>query len=153
MFKEILRKYITLKGLTQNDIANIIGDSPQAVSDFLSKQGNPRSKTKEKYFKIEGFEEFFKKEESNLIYSQNNLQLDNDKLNALKKTLPLNVFTPEEILDHIISNNKDFKNESKIDAVIGLFGNFKVQQIIAEAYEEAKEVRQKIDELKRENGL
>lgn len=47
-FKEVLRNYLELKGISQTDLALMLGDSQQAISDFLSKDGNPRQKTRQK---------------------------------------------------------------------------------------------------------
>jgi len=68
MFKEILREYIEFKGLSQSEIAEIIGDSQQAVSDFLNKSGNPQKKTREKYFeKLVGFKDYYNTKTSNKL--------------------------------------------------------------------------------------
>ncbi|MBS3993166.1 MAG: helix-turn-helix transcriptional regulator [Bacteroidetes bacterium] len=61
MFKETLRKYIEIKNITQSELASMVGDTQQAVSDFLNKEGNPQKKTREKYFeKLVGFENYYK---------------------------------------------------------------------------------------------
>lgn len=39
-FKEVLRNYLELKGISQTDLALMLGDSQQAISDFLSKDEN-----------------------------------------------------------------------------------------------------------------
>ncbi len=65
MFKEKLRNYLIDNEITQTELSEIIGDSQQAISDFLKKEGNPQRKTKEKYFtKLIGFEEFYNKKTS-----------------------------------------------------------------------------------------
>lgn len=61
MFKEVLRKYIEFKGISQSELALTIGDTQQAISDFLKKEGNPQKKTRDKYFKkLVGFEDYYK---------------------------------------------------------------------------------------------
>ena len=60
MFKTILRQFIDEMGISQEVISIQIGDSQQAVSDFLKKEGKPQDKTKKKYFeKLEGFKEYY----------------------------------------------------------------------------------------------
>lgn len=85
MFKELLREYIKIKGLSQIELANLIGDSQQAISDFLKKDGNPQRKTREKYFQtLQGFEEFYlnntsKKQDfkkTDTIYNKNGNKYD-----------------------------------------------------------------------------
>lgn len=62
MFRELLIKFMEINNLNQTDIALKIGDTPQAVSDFLAKKSNPRIKTKNKYFnKLVGFKDFYDK--------------------------------------------------------------------------------------------
>lgn len=60
MFKTLLKEYMKIKGISQSELADLVGDSQQAISDFLLKDGNPQKKTREKYFlKLEGFREFY----------------------------------------------------------------------------------------------
>ena len=49
MFKETLKEYIVIKGISQLDLSKMVGDSQQAVSDFLNTGGNPRRKTRAKF--------------------------------------------------------------------------------------------------------
>jgi len=65
MFKELLLEYMNLKGLTQIEVSELLGDTQQAISDFLSKKSNPQKKTKEKYFEnLTGFEDFYNEKTS-----------------------------------------------------------------------------------------
>ncbi|MGG5486297.1 hypothetical protein [Gaetbulibacter sp. PBL-D1] len=91
MFKELLREYIDFKGFSQTEIAEIVGDSQQAVSDFLSKDGNPHKKTREKYFtKLVGFKEFYNEKTSkNTNDIANNLYV-NEPLSYIKNKNGLN---------------------------------------------------------------
>tara|TARA_R110002167_G_scaffold81296_6_gene222709 strand:- start:2281 stop:2841 length:561 start_codon:yes stop_codon:yes gene_type:complete len=64
MFKKKLRDYLKIKGVSQYELAELVGDTQQAVSDFLSNDGNPQKKTREKYFEnLEGFREFYETSE------------------------------------------------------------------------------------------
>lgn len=59
-FKAILREYIAQKGISQDTISLQIGDSQQAISDFLKKDGKPHEKTIRKYLeKLEGFKDYY----------------------------------------------------------------------------------------------
>jgi transcriptional regulator with XRE-family HTH domain len=105
MFKQVLRKYIEIKGITQSELASIIGDSQQAVSDFLTKEGNPHKKTRNKYFeKLVGFENFYKQ---NIIIDEVNdneieyntpkaaIKIKDDEIVFLKKIIK----DKEQIID------------------------------------------------------
>ena len=60
MFKTLLREFIEKESISQDVIALQIGDSQQAVSDFLKKDGKPQEKTRRKYLeKLEGFREYY----------------------------------------------------------------------------------------------
>lgn len=64
-FKEILRKYLEIKEINQNELSEIIGDSQQAISEFLKKDGRVQTKTREKYFeRLVGFKEYYSKNTS-----------------------------------------------------------------------------------------
>ncbi len=72
-FKAILREYIAQKGISQDTISLQIGDSQQAISDFLKKDGKPHEKTIRKYLeKLEGFKDY---------YSTRKLQVNVEKIN------------------------------------------------------------------------
>lgn len=80
MFKEILRLYLKESGISQEDVASQIGDTQQAISDFLNNDGNPQRKTREKYFeKLKGFKAYFEDFDKNLL-QENRLQ-ENNSLN------------------------------------------------------------------------
>lgn len=89
-FKETLKEYLTIKGISQKELAELLGDSQQAISDFLSKKSNPRKKTREKYFnKLVGFEDFYKQKtsldnvnlnETPTIYKPEGKIIDSDNL-------------------------------------------------------------------------
>ncbi len=59
-FKLLLREFIAKEGLSQDVIALQIGDSQQAISDFLKKDSKPHEKTRRKYLeKLKGFNDFY----------------------------------------------------------------------------------------------
>lgn len=74
-FKNLLRMYLEVNGITQVELADMTGDSQQAISDFLSKDSTPRKSTRNKYFdRVAGFAKFYKDNTSNEAF--NNLQKD-----------------------------------------------------------------------------
>lgn len=121
-FKDILRNYMEIKAITQNELAEILGESQQSVSDFLKKDGNPQKKTKDKYFeKLSGFKVFFentsKKQDSEVIH----------EYDSKKKSLEFEKFklidNLDEIPEQLRSWVKPFYPEMKVGAGLEL-GNF-----------------------------
>lgn len=60
VFKEILREYLDIRGFSQDEVAEMVGDTQQAVSNFVNSDGKPHKNSREKYLeKLEGFNEFY----------------------------------------------------------------------------------------------
>ncbi|CAL2107476.1 conserved hypothetical protein [Tenacibaculum sp. 190524A02b] len=108
MFKDILRKYLEIKGISQIELSKIVGDTQQAISDFLSKDGNPQRKTREKYFdKLEGFLEFYNetsKKQDKLAFTINAQKNENLKEKELETIINAILLHEEELM-----GNKVFK--------------------------------------------
>ena len=84
--------------MTQVELAEIIGDSQQAISDFLKKDGNPQKKTKEKYFdKLEGFYEFYN---TNTSLSLNRRALLNITEQDAMKVIELIYLYEDELMEY-----------------------------------------------------
>lgn len=67
-FKKALREYIRENGISQEYIAERIGTSQQAVSDFINSDRNPQRRTREKYFEVlEGFKDYFVQENNTRV--------------------------------------------------------------------------------------
>ena len=80
MFKDSLRKYLYINNISQLDLSNKIGDSQQAISDFLKKDGTPQAKTRLKYFEnLVGFKEFYEKQEKTRNNKQQQTTTNNNK--------------------------------------------------------------------------
>ncbi len=59
-FKAILRKFIADNEISQEVISLQIGDSQQAISDFLKKDSKPQEKTRQKYLEhLKGFKAYY----------------------------------------------------------------------------------------------
>ncbi len=98
MFKELLKKYLKLKGINQLELANITGDTQQSISEFLNNKSNPQKKTKEKFFsKLEGFKDFYDN-----IESENKENLDNKYIDKIT----LKIIENEDLF----LKNKNFSN-------------------------------------------
>jgi predicted transcriptional regulator len=87
MFKEILRNYLIYKGISQDDLASLLNVTQQAVSDFLTKGGNPQKKTREMYFeKVDGFLEYYNDKTSNKQVNRKSKSIIIEQSNAIVST-------------------------------------------------------------------
>jgi len=79
VFKEKLRKYLYINNISQLDLSIKTGDTQQAVSDFLKKEGTPHAKTRKKYFdSIDGFKDYYdNKEKTSLINKKETYEKNN----------------------------------------------------------------------------
>lgn len=135
MFKQLLRKYIELHGLHQNDLSKLTGDSQQAISDFLKNNSTPQKKTREKYFeKIEGFKDFY------LLNTSKTQSLEHDELYLEYKGIKV---PSNEILMWIHKNLDKLKLEEKgiYNLVFKDMVDEKVKEIIESAGFEVKYIK------------
>lgn len=112
MFRELLDEFMRLRGLSQDDVALLIGTSQQGVSAILKGNGNTRSGTREKYFKnVPGFEEFYKNKTSNLTNKaqviKGTVVLDETLLEDESNIAALSRFLSD--FHHELLENKAFK--------------------------------------------
>ena len=114
MFRELLVKYMEINGISQMDLSKKIGTSQQSVSDFLTSEGNPQKRTREKYFKnLLGFEDF---------YVQNTRKNEFQKSTLTNYIDTLKNCPPDIIVTHIFDDLEKFKNTLSFQLLIdGLF--------------------------------
>jgi integrase len=110
-----------IRGITQSELASFVGDTQQAVSDFLNKDANPQSKTRDKYFKkLVGFEDYYK---HNTSYNQ----VNDPTLLLYIKFVAYNFLRPIEV-NRLIIKNIDLK-EKRIYFKAKNKQNFKIKRI------------------------
>jgi len=129
-FKSILRTYIRRNKISQDVISIEVGDSQQAVSDFLKKDSKAQKKTRKKYLdNLKGFKDYYESKVDESAFKEDMKPLPIKKLSDKEKQI---------INDAFLLNKEEVIN---LPAVVAVFDAIYLKK-------ENDELKRKLEEAK-----